>query len=97
MEINDAFRGKEKQWAKLIAQAWADEGFKKRLLADPKSVLKENGIEFPEHIKLSMVEGKENEINLTIPPKPVSVVGNEEILPERIAAMMYCSVGACVP
>lgn len=97
MDMMRFFQGKEKEWAKLIAQAWADEGFKKRLLADPKAVLKEKGIEFPEHIKLSIAEGKENEINLTLPPKPMSVVGNEEILAERIAAMIGFSIGSCVP
>lgn len=87
MEINDAFRGKEKQWAKLIAQAWADEGFKNRLLADPKSVLKENGIEFPEHITINISDSKENEIHLTLPHKPVDL-GTVEEMTQRIAAGM---------
>jgi len=35
-----------KQWAGIVARAWADEKFKKRLLADPARVLKENGVQF---------------------------------------------------
>ncbi len=34
-----------KDYAKIIAQAWVDEEFKARLLADPATVLKEHGIE----------------------------------------------------
>ena len=85
METKDAFQGKEKEWAKVIAQAWADEGFKTRLLADPRSVLKENGIEFPENIKLGISEGKGDEINLTLPSKPADI-GTIEELSQRAAA-----------
>ena len=84
--MEEAFKGKEKEWAKAIAQAWVDEEFKKRLLADPKAVLKEVGIEFPEHIKLNMTEGKEDELNLTLPLKPADLTGSVEELKERIQA-----------
>ena len=60
----------QKAYGKIVAKAWADEGFKNKLLADPKAVLKENGIEFPENTKLNILEGKEGEINLILPPTP---------------------------
>ena len=65
--MKEAFQGKEKEWAKVIAQAWVDEEFKAKLLADPKAVLKAEGIEFPENIKLNIAEAKEDELNLTLP------------------------------
>ncbi len=59
-----------KEYAKIIAKAWVDEDFKKRLLADPASVLAENGIEIPEGMTVRVVEGNENEILVPIPPRP---------------------------
>ena len=35
----------QKQWAKIVAKAWADEDYKQRLLADPASVMKDEGME----------------------------------------------------
>ncbi len=59
-------------YAKVIAQAWVDEEFKKRLLADSATVLKESGIEVPEGMTVRFVEEepKENEIIVPLPPRP---------------------------
>ncbi len=59
-----------KEYAKIIGKAWVDEEFKKRLLTDPVSVLKENGIEVPQGMTVKFVEGKENEILVPLPPRP---------------------------
>ncbi len=59
-----------KEYAKIIAQAWVDEEFKQRLLADPSTVLKENGIEIPDGMTVKFVEAKENEILVQLPPRP---------------------------
>jgi hypothetical protein len=57
-----------KMYAKVIAKAWRDEEFKKRLLNDPATVLKENGIEIPEEMTVRFVERKEGEIVVPLPP-----------------------------
>jgi len=60
-------------YAKVIAKAWSDEEFKKRLLADSAAVLKENGIEIPEGMTVRFVEQEqpeENEIRIPLPPRP---------------------------
>ncbi len=80
------FRGKERQWAKVIAMAWLDESFKKRLLADPTTVLKEHGIEFPQGLKVNLLEGRPGEINVTLPPRPDSTSGSVEELEEKLSA-----------
>ncbi len=59
-----------KEYAKVIAQAWVDEEFKAKLLADPATVLAENGIEIPEGMTVKFVEGQENEILVHLPPRP---------------------------
>jgi uncharacterized metal-binding protein YceD (DUF177 family) len=86
--MQEAFQGKEKEWAKVITQAWIDEEFKAKLLADPKAVLKAEGIEFPEDIKLNITEAKEDELNLTLPLKPQSMEGSVEELQERTQAVI---------
>jgi hypothetical protein len=83
--MEQAFKGKEKEWAKIIARTWTDEEFKKRLLADPKAVLKEEGIEFSEDLKLTIVDGKKDELHLTLPPRPEGG-GSIEDLQERLQA-----------
>jgi hypothetical protein len=73
-----------KEYAKIIAQAWVDEEFKKRLLDDPATVLKENGIEIPEGMTVKVVEQKENEIQIPLPAMPANLTGSVEELAERI-------------
>ncbi len=79
-----------KQYAKIIAQAWADEEFKKRLIDDPAIVLKENGIEIPEGMTVKVVEHKKNEIHIPLPPKPEMTGGVEELM-ERVQAFSFCT------
>ena len=94
--MQEAFQGKEKEWAKVIAQAWVDEEFKAKLLADPKAVLKAEGIEFPENIKLNITEAKEDELNLTLPLKPADLTGTVEELQERMQAGSYAPIASWI-
>ena len=59
-----------KQWEQIVVKAWQDEGFKKRLLAEPAAVLKEHGLEVPPGIELRLVEDTEQVLYLTLPAKP---------------------------
>ena len=59
-----------KKYARVIAKAWVDEDFKNRLLDDPASTLKENGIEIPQGITIRFVEENKNEILIPLPPRP---------------------------
>jgi hypothetical protein len=94
--MQKAFQGKEKEWAKVIAQAWVDEEFKAKLLADPKAVLKAAGIEFPENIKLNIAEAKEDELNLTLPLKPADVTGSVEEIHERMQASTWVCLASAL-
>ena len=76
-EVKNSMQEIRDKWIRIVAKAWADEVFRNRLLADPKSVLKENGIVFPEEIKVNISEDKEDEVNLTLPPKPDLSRGEE--------------------
>ena len=75
-----------KQWAKIVAKAWADGDFKKRLLADPTAVLKAEGIEVPAGITLKVIENSETTIHLVLPAMPKSADGFQSV-EARLAAL----------
>jgi hypothetical protein len=80
-DMKNGVEGKQREWTQVVYRAREDEQFKNRLLQDPIGVLKESGIEFPDGytvtiveggedvhgIKIEPVEGKENDIAITLP------------------------------
>ena len=52
-------------WSQIVARAWCDGGFLKRLLSDPQNVLAENGMEVPEGTEVKVVEGAEVKVGET--------------------------------
>jgi len=70
-----------KQWAGILARAWGDENFKKRLLADPARVLKENGIQISGGRRVVIVEDTDKVVHLALPQKPTS----DELAQETLA------------
>jgi len=89
----DSTQTMQKQWAKVVAMAWADDGFKTRLIADPKTVLSENGITVPDKINIKITEGGTGELAFALPPKPTGFNGSVEALSERLQPdwCMLCS------
>ena len=69
-----------KQWGQIVAKAWADEGFKKRLVAEPAAVLKENGLEVAPGFQVKVVEDTGQVCHLTLPAKPSTGELSEEDL-----------------
>ena len=63
-----------KKWPQLVAQAWADEKLKQRLLDEPKAVLREQGIEVPEGVEVRVVEPTDKLLYFLLPPKPAGDV-----------------------
>ena len=59
-----------KKWSQLVAQAWADQKFKQRLLDDPKAVLREQGIKVPAGVEVRVVEPTDKLLYFVLPPKP---------------------------
>jgi nitrile hydratase len=53
--------------AHLFAACWKDEALKARFMRDPKAVLKEYGLEFPEDIDVKVVENADNCVHITLP------------------------------
>ncbi|HEV3263782.1 MAG TPA: NHLP leader peptide family RiPP precursor [Gemmataceae bacterium] len=66
-----------KWWAQLVARAWEDEHFKRRLLSEPAAVLEEEGIEVPPGREVRVAEDEaeaqaDGVVTLTLPAKPRS-------------------------
>ena len=50
------FEENKKLWAKIVAKAWCDEAFKAELVNNPEQVLKAEGAEIPEGVRVHVVE-----------------------------------------
>src|SRR4051812_42394277 len=44
----------QREWAKIVAKAWADPDFRKRVEENPKAVLRERNIELPDELHLDV-------------------------------------------
>ena len=82
-ELNE----QQKQMAKIIAKAWADDDYKQRFISDPAAVLREEGADVPEGVTFNVLEAKENESWIILPPKPAEADMFEEV-EERLAAYL---------
>ncbi len=86
----------QKAYGKVVAKAWGDHDFKAKLLADPMTVLKENGLDFPEDVELRVVEKTDKIVHLNLPPKPEEPLSEEEL--ERVAGgLSECFVATILP
>lgn len=61
----------EREWQKIVAEAWADPQFKQRLLSNPRAVLTERGIALDDDVEIRVVESESPVRCLWLPPKPV--------------------------
>jgi len=53
--------------AKIIVRAWKDPEFKARLMADPKTVCRENGLELPDEMNLEVLEADHESLLFVVP------------------------------
>lgn len=77
-----------KQWAKIVAKAWADEDYKQRLMDDPASILTEEGMEVPADVHINVVEATDKQAWMVLPPKPQE--GEIEDSAERLPPGLPC-------
>lgn len=74
--------------AKVIARAWTDEEFHRKLLADPRPALAEMGLEIPRDDKTRIIfhQNTDEERHYVIPAKPdTRTLSHEEII--RVALL----------
>ena len=75
-----------KKWSHVVAQVWADEKLKSRLLDNPAAVLRENGLEVPAGVEIRLVENTDKVHHLVLPPKPLDSAS--ELTSEQIDAVV---------
>jgi Nitrile hydratase, alpha chain len=64
--------------AKLVARAWADEGFRQRLRADPRTaVAEETGVSVPDSIEIEVLEETPEKAYLVIPLNRVEIADEQ--------------------
>ena len=74
----------KKLWAKIVAKAWCDEAFKAALLNNAEQVLKAEGAEIPEGVRVHVVEEQKpstaEDVYLYLPPvNQIITLDNEEV------------------
>jgi hypothetical protein len=86
-------------WSQIVARAWCDEEFMKRLRSDPCPVLAEYDLEVPPGKEVQVVMGTAVKIEDTdtvrrfvLPERPSHEVFEEDLVGEVVA---YCYCGAC--
>ena len=72
---------KKNQLASLFAACWKDEALKARLMADPKAVLAQHGMDVPDGMDVKVVENAANCVYITMPAAPVGhlTLSDEEL------------------
>ncbi len=61
----------EENLAKAIARSWTDEGFRSRLISNPREALSELSIRLPKDLKVRVLEEtQENSLTISIPRRP---------------------------
>lgn len=93
--MNDPRRFQEKQWGQIVARAWADDEFKARLLAQPKVVMREYGLEIDPGVEVSVVEDTEAVRHFVLPPNPTGDLSEEELSPVAGADSFSGFSGRC--
>ena len=88
-----------KAYARVIAMAWKDPNFKKKLLKDPRKVLARHGIVVPDNVQVKVEDGEHQLIwdprpllVLPLPPLPASItsLSDEDLDDESFAAIRCC-------
>lgn len=59
-----------KAYGCVVAKAWSDDAFKPRLLAEPATVLRENGIELPAGMQVQIHEATATQAHFVLPVRP---------------------------
>jgi hypothetical protein len=60
----------ENPYAKVIAQAWSDQDYKRRLVDDPGGALADAGAKMPDGVQLRVVDDSDTLKHLVIPAAP---------------------------
>ena len=67
----------DKKISQLVAKRWADDGFKRKFMADSETVLKAEGITVPAGMSVKAVEDTDTDLHFVIPAKPAELTDDD--------------------
>ena len=67
------------EYAQVVAKTWEDEGFKRRLVTDPRAVLREFGIAVPDGQTVRVVENTDETVYVALPTKPAGALSDGQL------------------
>jgi hypothetical protein len=76
---NDSRKNRAAAWARIVARAWREPGFKAKLMADPLTALKAAGAAPPAGVTVTVVEDAATLVHVVLPPKPVGALSDEAL------------------
>jgi hypothetical protein len=89
-------------WSQIVARAWCDEGFMKRLRSNPRDVLSEHGLEVPEGMDVRVEEGTEVKVregsmvrHFILPATPPGELTDEDLDGHAVAWCGWCGGCGC--
>ena len=80
----------QRAWERVVAQAWSEDSYKQRVLAEPAAVLREHGLT-PADKQLRIVDDTPDTIHLVLPAKP-SELSDEDLDHAVGAGSRYCRI-----
>jgi hypothetical protein len=88
-----------RKWGQVVAMAWSDEAFKRRLVTEPAAVLREQGMDVPPGVEVRVVENTARVQHLVLPPQPAEGELSEEQLAQAAGGFSGCACSCqnCVP
>ncbi len=72
--------------AKIIAKAWKDPAFRKKLIAKPTETLKEMGYNIPENSEVRIQQDDARHFTFVLPPAPSNIGELDDANLKQIAA-----------
>lgn len=84
-----------KKFGQVVAKAWTDPDFKKRLLSDPKEVLSENGVDVRGASEVHMHENTGDVLHLVLPAKPAGISPGGAYTPQTADSCVVCECDTC--
>lgn len=88
MNENKDTSSRIKNWNKIIRKIWDDPTQKDALLQNPRSVLKQHGIDIAENIAIHIHENAENAVHFVLPQKPSKEL-SDDFLSHIVAGFHY--------
>jgi hypothetical protein len=76
---DDNRKNRAAAWARIVARAWREPGFKAELMADPLTALKAAGAAPPAGVTVTVVEDAATLVHVVLPPKPVGALSDEAL------------------